>query len=126
MTENVRNILRNNKKILSTTKNVFVKNKLYQKKISKKTNLDQPTKRKSKHEYFQTIFSKFTFLIHFNANLFLYADVDASKQNGINGMIFHVKNHFMENILFKQFNFEPILYFNKCLIMQNTANGQPN
>ncbi len=102
------------RKILILTDNL-VKSKL-RKIFSKRTSLNQSTKIEQRfYEHLQKMFSKESFLRHFDLNRKLFIDVDTSKKRKIDDMIFHVKENSNENIIFNKSNIELIMFLSKIL-----------
>ena len=82
----------------------------------RKTSLEQPTKNEQKtYQMLQIIFSKSSFLIHFNKERSFFIDVNVSKQRGFGKMIFHVKNDSIEKSSFSRTEVQSILFFSKQL-----------
>jgi hypothetical protein len=67
------------------------------------------------YEHFQVVFSKKSFLRHFDELRKLFINVNISKKRDVEVMIFHVKSDSEKNITFKRTDIESIRFLSKIL-----------
>ena len=60
-------------------------------------------------------FSEPRFLVHFDPQRQLYADLDASKSFGFAAMVYHIKGDPVTGVKFTRVDIQPIMFISKCL-----------
>jgi len=70
---------------------------------SKKVIINEPTEKEEKaFKTLQELFSKPTFLVHFNPRRQLYVDLDASKRYGFSAMVYYIEGDSKKGTVFKR------------------------
>jgi hypothetical protein len=94
-------------------KDSFVKSKS-RKVFAKKISINQFIEVEQRsYEHLQKMFSKKSFLRHFDLKRKLFIDVDTSKKKDVERMIFHVKRNSNEKIIFRRSDIEFIMFLRK-------------
>jgi hypothetical protein len=112
-------LLLQNRKIL-LLKSDLIKEKSRKVFVRKKT-LKRPIEFKIRsYEHLQNVFSKESFLSHFDQLRKLFIDVNISKKRNVGVMIFHVKKYLEEDIIFKRIDIKSIMFVSKILTSAET------
>ncbi len=91
------------------------------KNFVKRTFVSQSTQSEIQfYEHLQSIFSKESFLRHFEDLRKLFIDVNTFKKRDIDVMIFHIKKNLDQEIHFKRADIESIMFLNKILTFAET------
>ena len=86
-----------------------------------KTKLLNPTNaERESYNKLQEALGKKRYLVHFNPERQLYADVDSSKETGMGGMIYHVKREIKPNEYPSKRDVEPIMFLSRLLTPAET------
>ena len=86
-----------------------------------KTKVLNPTDdERNAYKALQHALSKRRYLIHYNSARELFADIDASKETGMGGMIYHVKGDIKPEEYPLRKNVEPIMFLNRLLTAAKT------
>jgi hypothetical protein len=112
-------LLLQNRKIL-LLKSDLVKEKLRKTFVEKKILKKHIELEIRSYEHLQIVFSKESFLRHFDQLRKLFINVNISKKKDVEVMIFHVKDDSEKDITFKRADIESIMFLSKILISAKT------